>query len=64
MASKVIPSTMRKLIAQRPSQKFREVVEMVTVPTPKPGNGEVLVKNRLCCILELSKINKINSKIR
>jgi NADPH:quinone reductase-like Zn-dependent oxidoreductase len=46
MASKKIPSTIRKLIATKASSNFREVVSIVTQPTPKPGDGEVLVKNR------------------
>ena len=47
MASKKLPSTIRKLVATRASANFREVVSIVTEPTPKPGDGEVLVKNRL-----------------
>ncbi|XP_060561520.1 prostaglandin reductase-3-like isoform X1 [Ruditapes philippinarum] len=46
MASKKLPSTIRKLVATRASSNFREVVSIVTQPTPKPGDGEVLVKNR------------------
>lgn len=46
MAARQIPATFRKLIANRASQNFREVVSIETVPTPSPGQGEVLVKNR------------------
>ncbi|WAR01694.1 PTGR3-like protein [Mya arenaria] len=46
MASKHIPSTVRKIVALRSSHKFREVAKIVTEPTPKPGEGEILVKNR------------------
>jgi len=45
MASK-LPATFRKLIATRASSKFREVVSITTVPTPVPGEGELLVKNK------------------
>ncbi|XP_053384072.1 prostaglandin reductase-3-like [Mercenaria mercenaria] len=46
MSGKELPKTIRKLVATRASPKFREVVSIVTEPTPKPGDGEVLVKNR------------------
>ncbi|KAK3104101.1 hypothetical protein FSP39_024417 [Pinctada imbricata] len=44
--AQVIPRTMRKLVASRLSQKFREVVEIKEVPVPSPGDGEVLIKNK------------------
>lgn len=46
MAAKQLPATMRKVIATRMSQKFRDVVTITEVPTPKPGDGQILVKNR------------------
>ena len=46
MAAKQLPATIRKLVATRMSQKFRDVVSISEVPTPKPGDGQVLVKNR------------------
>jgi len=46
MASRHVPSTIRKLVALRASQKFREVTTIVTEPTPTPGDGELLVRNR------------------
>lgn len=47
MAGKQLPSVVRKLVALRASPKFREIVSIKTEPVPKPGDGEVLVKNRL-----------------
>lgn len=46
MAAKQLPATIRKVIATRMSQKFRDVVTITEVPTPKPGDGQILVKNR------------------
>lgn len=46
MAAKQLPATLRKLVATRMSQKFRDVVSIAEVPTPQPGDGQVLVKNR------------------
>lgn len=46
MAGKQLPSTLRKLVALRASPKFKEIVSIKTEPIPKPGDGEVLVKNR------------------
>ena len=46
MAAKQLPATIRKLVANRMSQKFRDVVSIAEVPTPQPGDGQVLVKNR------------------
>ena len=46
MAAKQIPATIRKVIATRMSQKFKDVVSITEVPTPKPGDGQILVKNR------------------
>lgn len=46
MAAYKIPAQIRKLVALRPSTHFRDVVQLVSVPTPKPGDGEVLIRNR------------------
>ncbi|KAL4225379.1 Prostaglandin reductase 3 [Mactra antiquata] len=46
MAAKQLPATIRKLVATSASPKFREIVTIKTEPTPTPGDGEVLVKNR------------------
>lgn len=46
MAGRQLPSTIRKLVASRASTKFREITSIKTEPTPQPGEGEVLVKNR------------------
>ncbi|KAL3196370.1 hypothetical protein MRX96_001705 [Rhipicephalus microplus] len=45
MASKSkIPAEYRKLVCVKTTPKFRDAVSVVTVPTPKPGPGEVLVR--------------------
>ena len=46
MDTEKIPVTFRKLVATKQSTKFRDVVSIQTLPTPTPGEGEVLVKNR------------------
>lgn len=46
MTARQIPATIRKLVATRASNKFRDVVRIVTEPTPVPFDGEVLVRNR------------------
>ncbi|WAR01693.1 PTGR3-like protein [Mya arenaria] len=46
MASNNIPAKINKLVALKSSTKFRDVVKPVTEPTPKLGDGEVLVKNK------------------
>ncbi|XP_071181951.1 prostaglandin reductase-3-like isoform X3 [Mytilus edulis] len=46
MASRQLPSTMRKLVVTKISQKFRDVVKITQESLPNPGAGEVLVKNR------------------
>ncbi|XP_045174748.2 prostaglandin reductase-3-like [Mercenaria mercenaria] len=46
MAGRQLPATIRKLVAVRASPKFREILSVKTEPTPKPGDREVLVKNR------------------
>ncbi|KAK8771503.1 hypothetical protein V5799_025249 [Amblyomma americanum] len=39
-----VPAEYRKLVCVKTTPKFREAVSIVTVPTPKPGPGEVLVR--------------------
>lgn len=39
-----IPAEYRKLVCVKTTPKFRDAVSVVTVPTPKPGPGEVLVR--------------------
>ncbi|KAH6927445.1 hypothetical protein HPB50_003480 [Hyalomma asiaticum] len=39
-----IPAEHRKLVCVKTTPKFRDAVSVVTVPTPKPGPGEVLVR--------------------
>lgn len=39
-----VPAEYRKLVCIKTTPKFREAVSIVTVPTPKPGPGEVLVR--------------------
>ncbi|VDI02679.1 uncharacterized protein MGAL_10B037349 [Mytilus galloprovincialis] len=46
MASRQLPSTMKKLVVTKISQKFRDVVKITQESLPNPGAGEVLVKNR------------------
>ncbi|KAL7842568.1 hypothetical protein SRHO_G00242570 [Serrasalmus rhombeus] len=41
-----IPSSMRKLVATKLSQNFREAVSLQTVPVPTPGDGDLLIRNR------------------
>ncbi|KAH7947208.1 prostaglandin reductase 3 [Rhipicephalus sanguineus] len=43
MATK-IPAEYRKLVCVKTTPKFRDAVSVVTVPMPKPGPGEVLVR--------------------
>ncbi|KAL5006201.1 hypothetical protein ScPMuIL_015007 [Solemya velum] len=42
----ILPQTMRKIVATRLSQKFRDVAKVVDSPVPVPGEGELLIKNR------------------
>ncbi|KAK3583298.1 hypothetical protein CHS0354_011189 [Potamilus streckersoni] len=58
MATRRLPSTIRKLVATSRSQKFRDVVKIVELPTPVPGEGEILVRNRYLGI-NASEINLI-----
>ncbi|XP_060556394.1 prostaglandin reductase-3-like [Ruditapes philippinarum] len=46
MGDEHLPSTIRKLTALRASTNFREIISLETLPTPKPGDGELLVRNR------------------
>jgi NADPH-dependent curcumin reductase CurA len=46
MASRQLPSTFKKLVVTKISQKFRDVVSLTQEKLPNPGIGEVLVKNR------------------
>jgi len=40
-----IPSTYRKVIVTEPSRDFRAATEVVEVPMPEPGPGQLLVRN-------------------
>jgi propanol-preferring alcohol dehydrogenase len=53
--SKVIPATMRAAVVH----KFGEPLKIVTVPTPQPGKGEVLIKVHACgvCHTDLHAVN-------
>lgn len=42
----MLPRTYRKLVARRLTSNFREAAELVEVPMPRPGPGEVLIRNR------------------
>ncbi|MDQ7041860.1 MAG: quinone oxidoreductase family protein [Rhodothermus sp.] len=42
----LLPETYRKLIAHRRSPHFREATSIVEVPMPRPGPGELLIRNR------------------
>ncbi|KAL7851777.1 hypothetical protein AOLI_G00221330 [Acnodon oligacanthus] len=42
-----IPRAMNKLVATKLSQNFREAVSLQTVPVPTPGDGDLLIRNRL-----------------
>jgi len=42
----LLPKTYRKLVARRLSPHFREAAEIVEVLTPRPGPGELLIRNR------------------
>lgn len=46
MTHRHLPKTLRKIIATKLSQKFRDVAVITEVPMPVPGEGEVLIKNR------------------
>lgn len=46
MASKVLPTTFRKLVVTKLTTSFREAVSVKEVEMAKPGAGEILVKNR------------------
>ncbi|XP_036411850.1 prostaglandin reductase 3-like [Colossoma macropomum] len=41
-----IPSSMKKLVATKLSQNFREAVSLQTAPVPTPGDGDLLIRNR------------------
>ena len=48
-ASRVLPTVMKKYVVQRLTTKFRDAVELVTVPCPTEsdlGPGQLLVRNR------------------
>ena len=48
-ASRVLPTVMKKYVVQRLTSKFRDAVELVTVPCPTEsdlGPGQLLVRNR------------------
>ena len=45
-ASRNIPKLYRKLVAVSVTQNFREAVEIQFLPTPVPGSGELLVRNK------------------
>ena len=46
MAVASIPKLSRKLVGVSLSQRFREAVQILTVDTPSPGPGELLVRSR------------------
>ena len=64
-----LPSAFRKLVVNKITNKFRDAVEIVTVPMPKPGPHEVIIKNRYSTvdmhvnIWELMGIYKNKNKI-
>jgi len=45
-ASNILPALMKKLVVRKVTPNFREAVELVSVPLPIPGKGQVLIKNR------------------
>ena len=46
MAQKKLPDVFRKIVGNKLSHKFRDVIEIVKVPWQKPKPGEIIVKNR------------------
>jgi len=42
----MLPSTYRKLVVHKKSQKFREATQIVTSPLPSPGPEQLLVKTK------------------
>lgn len=41
-----LPATFRKLVVQKITPNFRQAVKLVEASLPKPGQGEIVVKNR------------------
>lgn len=41
-----LPAAYKKMVTIKKTQKFRDAVQIVTASTPKPGQGEILVRNR------------------